>query len=269
MKSFTKKLFVLALFITSILSSTLAIAAAIDDVTNTKHNFAIGGSARGAAAAGTGQVQVCIYCHTPHNAVSVGPLWNKANTTVGTVFKLYTSSPSLSSATKASTLTANSPSLLCLGCHDGKTAMNILHNTSYGVDAASVGIAGYPAGTRVITADGGAVNGAFVMQAPVEDLMSGTGLTPENRIGGASGDNLTDDHPIGFSYSAAYGEKPTKLRDTIDPQMSSIRFFGPEKRVECSTCHNPHLDPNGDIGFAPFLVKSNASSALCLSCHDK
>lgn len=272
MKTRTQKIVILALVTACALMSTFAMGAAVNDVTKTKHNFAIGGGAGGASAApGTGQVQVCIFCHTPHNAVSAGPLWNKANLTATTAssFRLYTSSASISSATKGSALQADSPSLLCLGCHDGVTAMNILHNTSYGVDAASVGITGYPAGTNVITTSSGGVDAAYVMPAPVEDLMSGSGLTPEMRVGGATGTNLTDDHPIGFSYPAAYGEKPTKLRDITDPKMAGIRFFGPEKRVECSTCHNPHVDWNDVIGFKPFLVKSNAGSDLCFSCHDK
>lgn len=268
MRSIKQKIVILTLVATSVLLNSSAMAAAVNDVTKTKHNFAIGGGAGGAAAAGgTGQVQVCVFCHTPHNAVSAGPLWNKASATAATVFKLYTSSSTLSSATKASTLTANSPSLLCLSCHDGKTAMNILHNTSYGVDVSTAGISGYPAGTSVITTSSGGVNAPYYMPAPVADLVNG-GLTPEMRTGGTSGDNLTDDHPIGFSYPAAYGEKPTKLHNDIGMD-SSIRFFGPQKRVECSTCHNPHIDPNGDDGFKPFLVKSNANSALCLTCHDK
>lgn len=270
MNSFKQKIFLLAFVASSFLLTTSAISA-VNDVTKTKHNFAIGGGAGGASAdASTGQVQVCIFCHTPHNASNAGPLWNKANKTAGTVFSLYTSSTTLSSATKASSLPANSPSLLCLGCHDGKTAMNILHNTSYGVDAASAGIAGYPVGSNVITTSSGGVNAPYYMPAPVEDLMSGSGFTPEMRVGGDAGNNLTDDHPIGFSYSAAYAEKPTKLHNNIGMD-SAIRFFGPQQRVECSTCHNPHVDAAApaDVGFRPFLVTSNVGSALCLSCHNK
>ncbi len=36
-------------------------------------------------------------------------------------------------------------------------------------------------------------------------------------------------------------------------------------RMECSSCHDVH-DRNG---HAKLLVKSNARSALCVTCHDK
>lgn len=269
MKSCVRKIVVLALVAVSVLVSTSAMAAAVNDVYKTTHNFMVGGGSIAAAASGTGQVQVCIYCHTPHNAVKNGPLWNKANSTSAQAFKLYTSSATLSSATKASSLPAGSPSLLCLSCHDGKTAMNILHNTSYGVDAAAAGITGYPAGTNVITASNGTANAAYLMPAPVwnAELNDGNGGYNKDMRTGMN-DSLTDDHPVGFSYTAAYGEKPTKLNNNIGMD-SAIRFFGPQKRMECSTCHNPHIDSSVDINYKPFLAKSNANSELCLACHNK
>ena len=124
----------------------------------------------------------------------------------------------------------------------------------------------YPvAGMVLPTANG--PNAAYLMNAPVPDMF-GDNTTPDLRVG--FGDNLTDDHPIGFSYSAAYTEKiATNSLKNWATMDSAIRFFGTSKKIECSTCHNPHLDSNGDVGFDPFLVKSNADSALCLTCHNK
>jgi hypothetical protein len=93
------------------------------------------------------------------------------------------------------------------------------------------------------------------------------GMTSGNAT---AGDNLTDDHPIGFSYSDVYGERAAGLiaKGSVD---AKIRFFGSNDRVECSTCHDPHIDASkpADVGQKYFLVKSNAGSALCLSCHNK
>lgn len=274
MKTCTQKILILALAAATVFISTSAMAAAVHNVSKTSHNLRQGGGSIGAALDAE-VVQVCIYCHTPHSAAKAGPLWNKAgaNFITGQTFKLYTSSASLSSATKASSLPAGSPSLLCLSCHDGKTAMNILHNSSYGVDIAASIVANkseYPVGSRVISAQNGDVNDAFLMPEPrwSGELNDGDGgYTKDMRTG--MNDSLTDDHPIGFSYSAAYGEKPAKLND-IATMDSSIRFFGPEKRMECSTCHNPHVDSSGvNINYKPFLAKSNANSELCLACHNK
>ena len=64
--------------------------------------------------------QICIVCHTPHNAntlITDAPLWNHATSAV-TNYNLYTSS--------TLTATMNQPdasSKLCLSCHDGTVAI--------------------------------------------------------------------------------------------------------------------------------------------------
>jgi hypothetical protein len=273
MNALKRKTFELTLILACVLTSSLVHAAAQGNVANTKHNFAIAGPSNVfSAKSDTGMTQVCVFCHTPHNAGQTKLLWNKASANTATSFRLYTSSGSLTNTTRNfSTLPSNSPSLLCLSCHDGKTAMNILHSTTAGVPASSV-IAGYPAGARLIP-DSTIGTNALTMPVPLTDMMGNTapsmnlGMTPGNAT---AGDNLTDDHPIGFSYSDAQVEKPAGLiaKGSVD---TKIRFFGPKDRVECSTCHDPHLDTSAlaDAGQKYFLVKSNTGSALCLSCHNK
>lgn len=225
--------------------------------------------------------QVCIFCHTPHNAKPARPLWNKATLTAATNFRLYTSSSTLSPTTRASALTADSPSLLCLGCHDGKTALNVLHNSPTGV----VGGAGGSYDASAVLVNYGVTPAArsiqygyettFGIMAPAN--IGGTEGSPASR---AEGSNLTDDHPIGFSYYDAWNTSPaTKaaLHDTgtVDSNsLGKIRFFN--GKMECSTCHDPHVNydpgfgtPAGDPTLRPFLVMSNSASSLCLACHNK
>lgn len=263
MKLFMYKLLISALVASAAMVNSSALAAApVFNVVESKHNLSSGGTGEEKATLASGAVSVCIFCHTPHNALKAGPLWNKAMLTSPTVYNMYTSSSTLSNATKASSLPANSPSLLCLGCHDGKTAMNILHNTSYGAPYVD---ANYPAGVKIVSTSAG-VNVPNVMPAPLPDMF-GDPTSADLRIG--RGDSLGDDHPVGFSYKDAYNETIAKnsLNDYVgmDP---AVRFFGPEKRVECSSCHNPHISGT-DAEHQPFLVKSNAKSALCLTCHNK
>lgn len=218
--------------------------------------------------------EVCIFCHTPHNARPAVPLWNKATLPVATVFKMHTSTSRLTPTTNGAALTAGSPSLLCLGCHDGKTAVNVLHNSKIGVDATA---SGYPG--EVLVDIGGAYAARSIQYF-------GFGVQAKGNLGASgpsgaaltTGDNLTDDHPIGFNYAAAQSTNATTmaaLNDTATVAVKSlnkIRFFG--GNMECSTCHNPHVkyDPTvggGDPNLRPFLVMSNVGSALCLSCHNK
>lgn len=238
-----------------------SIAAPVYSVVNTPHNLANGQ---------TVEKQVCVFCHTPHNSKTEGPLWNKASKAGG--FKMYTSSSTLTSAAKGSTLTANSPSLLCLSCHDGKTAMNVLHSSTNksAVDAASVGATGYPAGSVLLPVLGN--NSEYLMDGPQPDIVNG-GMLPDLRVGN---DDLTNDHPIGFSYIDAYNEELSKngLNDYngMDP---AVRLFGSTKRIECSSCHNPHIDTDQTNAATPgatysdFLAVDNKGSALCLTCHNK
>ena len=96
------------------------------------------------------------------------------------------------------------------------------------------------------------------------------------------GRNLADDHPISFSYTAAYEEKAQNgsfsLRTVSEARGRGVRFFGSSNRIECSSCHNPHVaygaSRMGETGVGnpaldPFLVRDNVGSALCLACHNK
>lgn len=74
--------------------------------------------------------EICIVCHTPHNAdntISDAPLWNHESTT--TSFGLY-SSPTLD----ATTGQPAGASLLCLSCHDGSVALDNFGGTTSGTN---------------------------------------------------------------------------------------------------------------------------------------
>lgn len=70
----------------------------------------------------------------------------------------------------------------------------------------------------------------------------------------------TSDHPVGVPYPQFdKGFRP----------MASVLASGqvrlPDGKVECVSCHDPH----NQAGEEKMLVRSNARSALCLTCHKK
>ncbi|QSV47267.1 cytochrome C [Geobacter benzoatilyticus] len=227
--------------------------------------------------------QVCIFCHTPHHAEPAQPLWNKVNPTQA--FNMYTSSSTLSSVAKGAT--APGPeSLLCLSCHDGRTAINVIHNGDVGIDAQPA-----DGGRKVLNFAGWGYynaenpnNQALAMEitvfgTPYRANLGKTGIDGDARFAGS---NLMDDHPISFSYASAQSEKGVAALNAIESARSAgLRFFGPNRdRMECSTCHDPHVDsglgydglPTGSGGnnaLRPFLVRDNTGSAMCLACHNK
>ncbi|BBA71314.1 cytochrome c3 family protein [Geobacter sulfurreducens] len=222
--------------------------------------------------------QVCIFCHTPHHSEPAKPLWNKVMPTQ--TFKMYTSSATLTNAAKA--VTAPGPeSLLCLSCHDGRTAINVIHTGNYGIAVGSdqkVDIGGDyddPFGAHP--------TGDFSLNLPMfgGEYRANLGKTETDPY---AGNNLMDDHPISFSYASAYQEKVdaglSSLKPIETPKSQGLRFFGPNRdRMECSTCHDPHVAYGytydrqdtgvGDKSLTPFLTRSNEGSAMCLACHNK
>lgn len=68
------------------------------------------------------------------------------------------------------------------------------------------------------------------------------------------------DHPVGIRYPAV--EKDYRPMNAV---IASGSVALPDGRVECISCHDPH----GMSGEKHMLVRSNARSALCLTCHRK
>lgn len=192
----------------------LVAAPAIGQIAGTDHDMS--------AAEANGEV--CVFCHTPHNAAPDVPLWNHTLSTV-TTYQVY-SSPTLDSS-PTDFAGGTNVSSLCMSCHDGTVGLGSLVNPGPGGAPSN-------AGTTM-----GAVNANL-------------------------GTDLTNDHPVAFTYDAALQTADGEL---VDPTTltGAVHLFGSGgDQVECASCHDPHDNTN-----QPFLVMSNNSSALCTTCHIK
>ena len=87
------------------------------------------------------------------------------------------------------------------------------------------------------------------------------GLTGGKLTGRASlGIGLGDDHPISFV--------PIPSAEILTPAPLGPVKLDATGQIQCRTCHDPHqMDIDGTT--MKFLVTSNASSGLCLACHQK
>lgn len=77
----------------------------------------------------------------------------------------------------------------------------------------------------------------------------------------------SDPHPISVVYnrSRSIDFKPVEARKVGNlPLYRSPVSQADFNSIECASCHNPHDASNGR-----YLRMDNASSALCLTCHDK
>ena len=208
--------------LTRILPAVVALAfgpVAMGQLANSSHDLTSTSTGPQAANLISTLTSICLPCHTPHNPISgvtqaEAPLWNHTTTT-GT-FTTYT--------TVAGSTAGNvdGPSRLCLGCHDGVTALD---------------------------AYGGAAGSTLVMTDP-------------GSLGVVIGEDLSDDHPVGVIYPTG-GDYIGSGTVTTTGGLRLYSVSG-NLRVECQSCHDPH-----DTTFAPFLRKTNAASALCVTCHNK
>ena len=85
-------------------------------VVHSKHNL----SARGPGTTrALNEQEVCIFCHTPHNAQPQSALWNRQFPDMH--YRIYDSS-----TTDARIGQPSGPSKMCLSCHDGSVALGNL-----------------------------------------------------------------------------------------------------------------------------------------------
>lgn len=229
------------------------------NISNTIHNM--GSQSPFSFYRATNEDEVCIFCHTPHGGTLNTPLWNRAlpNQSVGNEFTHYTSASLSSYLTGAGMATrqVNAESLLCMSCHDGTVAMNSIINASNRTGAVP---------------DGGTIGklqtyydwGIEGIGAVIGDAPNAAGF------GQGRSRDLRDDHPISFSYdSAKASTNGSKLNPLQTAKDVGVRFFGVNNNVECSSCHDPHVNGNANTAYLPFLITPNTASALCLACHIK
>jgi len=266
-------------------------------IANTRHNMTqrqeVGGPAGQVMNPYRNDYQdVCVYCHTPDstNVVGTAPVWNRTmKPTAYTTYNLL--------RTSSLTQTISQPgtnSLQCLSCHDGQTA----------IDSVVVMPGGATLASQATSQDNGFLNTWNNSSGPNPHLhlaLSATGClachSPNAGIPGigaadftvaALGTDLRNDHPIGMPYPAAFFEA-TDFKRPLGISAGTFFFDGNGNgsidngdvrlfddtgvpKVECGSCHDPHGVPSAGEGsvFRPtFLRVSNASSALCLTCHNK
>ena len=108
-----------ALVMTASMASAASIVGSRHDMTNVGSAYSLGA------------VEICVYCHTPHNPVQNVPLWNRNNPTAGS-FTTFYNSPTLTAVAKSAAFTDQSYSLFCMSCHDGITALGNIKNRQVG-----------------------------------------------------------------------------------------------------------------------------------------
>jgi len=213
-------------------------------VNNNPHNLSSSGTSLYRAGAGETN-QICIFCHTPHNASNNGPLWNRPDITTalgGGAFPLYGHLDEILIDTIAEAKYGgvnqypNGATRLCLSCHDGVTAVG-----------------------TVVSAWGGG------------DIAPSLGPMTSMVV------NLSTSHPISFTYDDLGGvvESTLDLKPGVTAgqyKLPSAGILDDQGRMQCTACHDPHLDTNDGTYTLPmwrhYTGSENADyEATCGECH--
>ncbi len=168
--------------------------------------------------------QICLPCHTPHNArlepeaPADSPLWNHDVTT--STFDLYQST-----TLEATVEQPDGPSKLCLSCHDGTLALDA-YGGGMGTGGVIPGVPGQP-GSRNLGVD------------------------------------LRDDHPVSFRWEHQSIISCTVACHDMhsNPYAYSLKFYN--HRVECSTCHDPHANSPAEYTMLRMTNDDSALCLLC------
>lgn len=264
MSDFLKK--ILQILILSVILFSAFIATA--GVVNTKHNLAHWSPY---AYRATTENRVCIFCHTPHNASPAGALWSHSLTAGGVTFKKYSSGTlrilgEAQSESGYDTSTITGATKLCLGCHDGLTALG------------------------AITTGGGATT----IEMEVETLGGSSSGYKED----GSNVNIQNKHPVSFKYDQTVvdainnANSPPAVKGSVydlpgGTANGTAQNLVVQKmvdieggRIECTICHDPHeskaTDDRANLPFwisgsydAGVLGNLSSYEGVCVSCHSQ
>jgi predicted CXXCH cytochrome family protein len=251
-----------------------------ESIVNSRHNLSVSGPGAVKAAS---ESQVCIFCHTPHDASGEAPLWNRSAS--ASTYLTYASSTALAAPGQPS-----GASKLCLSCHDGTIALGMVRSPATAIPMA--GSATLPAGaSRLGTdlSDDHPVSFAFdqALSSRKGDLVNPSLLTGAVRLDQAGNLQCTSCHdahddrygkflvvqngssalcltchvPSGWtgsihatSTAAWNGVAPNPWPHTKETTVAANG---------CESCHKPH-----GAGSPVRLLNAAPSEANCLPCHN-
>lgn len=235
--------------------STLAMAQG-QSVVNTPHNLSAGGAGTVRASS---EEQVCIFCHTSHNASLIQPLWNRYLPV--TAYSVYSSN-----ALDANPGQPTGASKMCLSCHDGTIALGSVLSRDQVIQMAG-GITTLPPGSTNIgtdLADDHPISFAFDSLLVSRDphLVDPSLLPPEILLDANRELQCTtchDAHDNSFGSFLVANNTGSELCRACH-QISNTSII---EHQDCRSCHKTHSAPSG-----PYLLQEDRVTTTCLACHD-
>jgi len=201
-------------------------------ITNQANAGVIDGSAHDFSNDGFSGGEICIVCHTPHNAdtsVVDAPLWSHTITTQ--TYILY-SSPTFDGASTISQ--PDGSSKLCLSCHDGTVSIDSFGGSFGGFE--------FVTGSEAVGQDG--LNNDHPISFTYDTALAATDA--------ALHDPATQTVTIGSGQFTKTGT------------ISQVMLFS--GKLQCASCHEVH---NNFTAGNDLLRVTQNGSGLCKTCHNR
>ena len=247
-------------------------------IINTKHNLSTNSTA--SIKATDGEQEICIFCHTPHNANPVAPLWNRNSNG-----NFYTAYDSTTFSVDPNTPTGSS--LLCLSCHDGTIALgDVFTGTDITLTDTYMPVGATRLGTDL--SDDHPISFNYASAASLNtELEAASTLTAEVRLDGNGEMQCTSCHDPHVEDNTKFLVKSntasalcttchTKNYWTDTSHNTSMATWNsaipdPWPHTEettvadnaCENCHKPHT-----AGNAERILNYSVEEDNCYACHN-
>lgn len=244
-----------AIFIFVAMLSSAA-SGQLNSIVNSKHNLSASGPG---AIHATGENEICIFCHTPHNAAPVQPLWNRNVPT--SAYTVYSSS-----SLHASPGQPTGSSKLCLSCHDGTIAVGSVLSRDQPI-AMSGGITTLPPGSSNLgtdLSDDHPVSFRYDQDLATRNpkLVPPGNLPQAVKLDSQQQLQCTSCHD---PHDNTYGN--FLVMDNTNSQLCiSCHREGTTDVTahnQCAACHQNHSAPS-----KAFLLKGQTVTDTCILCHN-
>jgi predicted CXXCH cytochrome family protein len=247
------------LVVTGLVGAAAICGGQSQSVIYTPHNLSASGPG---AVRASGEDEVCVFCHTPHNSAPVQPLWNRSSST-----SLYTVYRSDSLKSEPGQPTGSSK--LCLSCHDGTIALGSVTSRNQVIHM-SGGITTLPAGRTNLGTD---LSDDHPISFRYDSVL--VNKNPKLADPGSLPAALRLDHNRELqcttchdAHNNTHGSFLTMSNENAAMcrschTMSAGTHGGGSSHTDCASCHQPHTAPSG-----PHLLTGQRVSVTCLSCHD-
>lgn len=274
----------LAIAVLGWLVTRAANAGAATDIVNTPHNLSVSGT--GTVRALT-EDRICVFCHTPHNAAPLSPLWNKE---LGPRFYTVYTSPTMHAGPLAQ---PSGPTKLCLSCHDGTIAMGAVLNPAGGIAMTGGGF--FPSGS--LSSFGLDLSGHHPVSFPYSDALPNPELAPTPPVdlvfGGTDEVHCTTCHDPHDDTYGAFLAKDNRFSalcvrchelpgwSTSAHATSTASVVGilprPPKTAPtytqldewgCEACHTPHFAPTAEQLLQFTALPPDPFSCTSAGCHN-